>query len=420
MTIAPDLSRDAARALDAADPLAPLRERFCFPQRHGADAVYFCGNSLGLQPKATRDYLEVELEDWAALGVEGHFQGRNPWYDYHAFCADAAAHVVGASTREVVMMNALTVNLHLLLASFYRPSGSRTRLVTEAGAFPSDRYAVRSQARMHGLDPDEHVVELKPRDGEALLRDEDIVDYLKREGERVACVMLGGVNYYTGQFFDLERIVKAGHAAGAHVGFDLAHAAGNVPLRLHDWGADFAVWCSYKYLNSGPGGVAGAFVHERHAERPDLVRYAGWWGNDPKTRFTMPDGFHPQAGAAGWQLSNAPVLPMAAFRASGDLFVEAGMPALRHKSERLTGYLQEHLDTIDAVDVLTPRDPARRGCQLSLQVRTQGEALQRALEAEGVICDYRPPGVVRAAPVPLYNTFEDVWRFADTLRRILT
>ena len=415
-----DLSRDAARRLDASDPLAPYRERFCIPQRHGQDAVYFCGNSLGLQPTTTRGYLEAELDDWAGLGVEGHFSGGSPWYDYHEFCDEAAAHIVGGTTREVVMMNALTVNLHLLMASFYRPSGARTRILTEAGAFPSDRYAVRSQAAMHGLDPEETVVELSPREGESTLRDEDIVAYLEEEGERVACVMLGGVNYYTGQLFDLARIVDAAHAAGATVGFDLAHAAGNVPLRLHDWGADFAVWCSYKYLNSGPGGVAGAFVHERHAERPELVRYAGWWGNDPKTRFQMPDRFVPQAGAAGWQLSNAPVLAMAAFRASGDIFLEAGMDALRAKSLRLTAYLESHLDTIDAVRVLTPRDPERRGCQLSLSFHTEGEALQRALEEEGVICDYRPPGVIRAAPVPLYNSFEDVWRFADILRRILT
>ena len=415
-----DLSRDAARRLDASDPLAPYRERFCIPQRHGQDAVYFCGNSLGLQPTTTRGYLEAELDDWAGLGVEGHFSGGSPWYDYHEFCDEAAAHIVGGTTREVVMMNALTVNLHLLMATFYRPSGARTRILTEAGAFPSDRYAVRSQAAMHGLDPEETVVELSPREGESTLRDEDIVAYLEEEGERVACVMLGGVNYYTGQLFDLARIVDAAHAAGATVGFDLAHAAGNVPLRLHDWGADFAVWCSYKYLNSGPGGVAGAFVHERHAERPELVRYAGWWGNDPKTRFQMPDRFVPQAGAAGWQLSNAPVLAMAAFRASGDIFLEAGMDALRAKSLRLTAYLESHLDTIDAVRVLTPRDPERRGCQLSLSFYTEGEALQRALEEEGVICDYRPPGVIRAAPVPLYNSFEDVWRFADILRRILT
>ena len=415
-----DLSRDAARRLDASDPLAPYRKRFCIPQRHGQDAVYFCGNSLGLQPTTTRGYLEAELDDWAGLGVEGHFSGGSPWYDYHEFCDEAAAHIVGGTTREVVMMNALTVNLHLLMASFYRPSGARTRILTEAGAFPSDRYAVRSQAAMHGLDPEETVVELSPREGESTLRDEDIVAYLEEEGERVACVMLGGVNYYTGQLFDLARIVDAAHAAGATVGFDLAHAAGNVPLRLHDWGADFAVWCSYKYLNSGPGGVAGAFVHERHAERPELVRYAGWWGNDPKTRFQMPDRFVPQAGAAGWQLSNAPVLAMAAFRASGDIFLEAGMEALREKSLRLTAYLESHLDTIDAVRVLTPRDPERRGCQLSLSFHTEGEALQRALEEEGVICDYRPPGVIRAAPVPLYNSFEDVWRFADILRRILT
>lgn len=409
-----------ARALDAADPLARFRTEFHIPAHGDDEQTYFCGNSLGLQPKRARTAVAGALDDWATRGVAGHFEGEHPWYDYHAFCRDAAAHIVGARPVEVVVMNALTVNLHLLMASFYRPTADRYRIVTERGAFPSDRYAVASQAAFHGFDPAEAIVELGPREGEALLREEDVEAYLDREGERVALVMLGGVNYYTGQLFDMARITVAAHAVGAVAGFDLAHAAGNAPLALHDWGVDFAVWCTYKYLNSGPGGVAGAFVHERHADDASLPRLAGWWGNDPTTRFTMPDTFVPHRGAEGWQLSNAPVLTMASLRGSGELFLEATMPALRRKSVALTGHLEAALDALggDAVQIITPREPTQRGCQLSLRVRKNAASLQAALETAGVVGDFRPPDVVRVAPVPLYNTFEEVVRFAHVLREV--
>ena len=417
------ITLDIARQLDRDDPLRSYRDRFHIPPGpDGRDTVYLCGNSLGLQPRGTRQAMLDELDDWARLGVEGHFEGRHPWYSYHEEVAEAAAHVVGATTEEVVMMNGLTTNLHLLMVSFYRPTPERYRIVTEAGAFPSDRYAVASQARFHGYDPDDAIVELAPRDGESTLRTDDIVAWLDEHGGDVALVMLGGVNYYTGQAFDLRAITEAGHRAGAVVGFDLAHAAGNLLLNLHDDGVDFAAWCSYKYLNSGPGSVAGAFVHERHAFAPDLPRFAGWWGNDPKTRFTMPETFVPQRGAAGWQLSNAPVFTTAPFRVSGGMFLEATMPALRAKSERLTGALLDLVDALPdgSVEVITPRDVAARGCQLSLHVHGDAKRLQSLLQSEGVVADFRPPSVVRVAPVPMYNTFEDVWRLADLLRRVVT
>ncbi len=414
------LDLDHARALDAADPLASFRSRFAIPEQNGAPQVYFCGNSLGLQPHDARTAVVEELDAWAKFGVAGHFEGKHPWYPYHEFCRDAAAHIVGAQPSEVVMMNALTVNLHLLMVSFYRPTAERYRIVIERGAFPSDRYAVGSQASFHGFDPADAVVELGPREGEHTLREEDIEAYLDEHGNSVALVMLGGVNYYTGQLFDLRRITRAAHACGAVAGFDLAHAAGNASLALHDWGVDFAAWCSYKYLNSGPGSVAGAFVHERHGRDASLPRFAGWWGNNPDTRFTMPESFSPHVGAEGWQLSNAPVLSMASFRASGDLFLQAGMQRLRRKSLALTGHLEAAIDAIgaDAIEILTPREPERRGCQLSLCVRRNASALQEALENAGVVGDFRPPDVVRVAPVPLYNTFEDVVRFAHVLRDV--
>ncbi|MFT6397985.1 MAG: kynureninase [Bradymonadia bacterium] len=414
-----DTTLEGANALDAADPLGKFRSRFVIPRgQTGEQLIYFCGNSLGLQPKQAKEYVDAELLSWALHAVNGHFEGMNPWFGYHELCTEAAAHIVGALPHEVVMMNALTVNLHLLMTSFYRPTPERYKIVIEGGAFPSDRYAVASQAHAHGYDPANAVVELQPREGEAFLRDDDIVKWLEENGESVALVMISGVNYYTGQFFDMERITTAGHAAGAKVGFDLAHAAGNVELKLHDWNVDFAVWCSYKYMNSSPGGVGGAFVHDRHSEDESLARFAGWWGNEPDTRFSMPDKFIPQKGAGGWQLSNAPVLPMAVFRASGDMFLEATMPALRTKSEKLSAYLLALIDELPAgsIEVITPSDPARRGCQVSLRATRNAKALQEQLEKAGVVSDFRPPDVVRIAPVPLYNTFEDVWRFAEVLR----
>lgn len=411
-------SLEDARRRDAADPLRSFREQFHFPRHGDGDAIYLCGNSLGLQPKSTATLIAEELEDWAKLGVEGHFAGRRPWYGYHEMFAEPVAHVVGALPHEVVVMGSLTTNLHLLMVSFYRPTRERYKILIEANAFPSDRYAVASQARMHGFDPADAIVEFAPSEGEALLRTEDIEAWLGEHGHEVALVMFSGVNYYSGQAYDMRRITAAGHAAGARVGFDLAHAAGNLALELHDWGCDFAAWCTYKYLNSGPGGVGGAFVHERWASAPELPRFAGWWGNDPATRFEMPDAFVPQRGAAGWQLSNAPVLAMAAHKAALDQFEVATMPALRAKSVAMTEYLLGLLDEIptDRYRVITPRDPAARGGQISIQTRRDGRALFEDLQRAGVICDFREPDVIRLAVAPLYNSFEDTWRFAEVLR----
>ncbi len=415
---------DFARSLDAQDPLRRYREQFFFPQHHGTDVLYFCGNSLGLQPRSVRPALLAELDHWAEHGVEGHFRGEMPWLHYHKFLTEQAARLVGASPHEVVVMNTLTVNLHLMMVSFYRPDRQRFKIVMEGGAFPSDQYAVESQVRSHGFDPATAIVEVVPRPGEDVLRTEDIIEVIEQEGDSVALVMFGGVNYYTGQFYDLEKITAAAHRVGARAGFDLAHAAGNLPLRLHDWGADFAVWCSYKYLNSGPGGPAGAFVHERHANNPDLPRFAGWWGHDEDERFQMRKGFRPMQGAAGWQLSNAQIFAFAAHKASLDVFHEAGMDALRSKSLLLTAYLQFVLDEANTPSAeeamagttgtrfrtITPRDPAQRGCQISVLTDDGGRNLYEHLTQNGVVADWREPNVIRLAPVPLYNSFEDVWR----------
>ena len=410
-----------ARQLDASDELAPFREQFIFPTNdRGERLIYLCGNSLGLQPKGVRARLETELEDWGRLGVEGHFHGRNPWYDYHEFLAPAMAKVVGAREHEVVVMNALSVNLHLMMVSFYRPTPTRYKILIEGGAFPSDQYAVASQAAFHGFDPDVAIEELVPRPGEHTLRAEDIEARIKALGQELALVMIGGVNYYTGQAMPMARITRAGHAVGARVGFDLAHAVGNLALQLHDDGADFAVWCSYKYLNSGPGGVAGAFVHERHAQDPTLPRFAGWWGNDPKTRFEMSETFVPQRGAAGWQLSNAPVLTMASLWASLELFEQAGMARLRAKSVQMTRFMLEAIDSIgaDRFEVITPRDPQARGCQLSIRAKQDGPELFEDLTKAGIVCDFRRPDVIRVAGAPLYNSFEDVARFCEILKQV--
>jgi kynureninase len=411
-----------ARRLDADDPLASFREQFLIPNRgDGTPAVYLCGHSLGLQPRAGRRLIEQELDDWARLGVEGHFHGKTPWYSYHETLRDAGARLVGALPHEVVFMNSLTVNLHLMLATFYRPGGERRCLLIDEPAFPSDMYAVQTQLRHHGLDPAECLLSVRPRDGEHLVRMEDAEEMLERRGREIAVVVWNGVNFLTGQFFDLPRLIAAAHRQGCVVGLDLAHAAGNVPLRLHEWGADFAVWCSYKYLNSGPGAVGGCFVHEKHGRNLGLPRLAGWWGNDPTTRFRMhlqPE-FVPREGADGWQVSNPPILSMAPLRASLALFDAAGMEALRAKSERLTAYLLYLLDRTAAgrFEVATPRDPARRGSQLSLVIHDRPRELVKALEAAGVVCDFREPNVVRVAAAPLYNTYHDVWTFADVLGR---
>ncbi len=410
---------DAARQADQQDPLRVFREQFIFPQHQGKDCLYLCGNSLGLQPKGVRPAILRELDHWAEHGVEGHFRGDMPWMHYHRFLTDAAARLVGALPQEVVVMNTLTTNLHLMMVSFYRPTAKRYKIVMEAGAFPSDQYAMESQVRWHGYDPATAIIEVAPRTGEDTLRTEDILQIIEREGDSIALVMFGGVNYYTGQWYDLEKIAAAGHRAGAYVGFDLAHAAGNVPLQLHDWGADFAVWCSYKYLNSGPGGPSGTFVHERHANNPELPRFAGWWGHDENERFQMKKGFKPMPGAAGWQLSNAQVFSFAAHKASLDLFDSAGIEALRAKSLQLTAFLERVLDEADKgrnmYRIITPRDPAARGCQLSLLTDDRGKALFDYLAEHGVVADWREPNVIRFAPTPLYNSFEDVWQLGELI-----
>jgi kynureninase len=435
----PNPSESHALSLDAADSLRSYRDQFHIPFcRDVAPAtthpdqpcVYLCGNSLGLMPRATRAAVTQELDDWARFGVEGHFHAKHPWFPYHEELRTNAAALVGARPHEVVVMNSLTVNLHLMMATFYRPSGARTKIVIEDSAFPSDSYAVASQAAFHEFHPRDAVVRLKPRAGERTLRTDDVESFLREEGESVALMLLGGVNYLTGQLMDMARITEAGHRAGAVVGWDLAHAAGNVPLALHDWNADFACWCSYKYLNSGPGAVAGCFVHERHSKNiapfgdpRALRRFAGWWGNDPKTRFVMGPEFAPVPSADAWSLSNPPVLATAPVRVSLDIFAGATLPALRRKSESLTAYLQGLIDAIPGaanhIDCITPRDPVSRGCQLSLAVKDRPKELHKALGADGVVCDFREPNIIRIAPVPLYNTFHDCWRFAEILKRHL-
>ncbi len=408
----------SASDMDAGDELSPIRSRFHFPRTEkGADSVYLVGHSLGLQPKAARDYVDRELEAWRRLGVEGHFEGDNPWMPYHEALAEPLARLAGALPIEVVAMNTLTVNLHLMLVSFYRPTPERHRILIEGSAFPSDQYAVASQAAWHGFDPAESVIELRPREGEDFIRTRDVEELLEQEGETIALVFLGGVNYLTGQAFDMERIAEAGRRQGCVVGYDLAHAIGNLELRLHDWDVDFAVWCSYKYLNGGPGCVGGCFVHERHGRSDDLPRFAGWWGHDKATRFRMPEVFEATPGAEGWQLSNPPILPLAALRASLELFDEAGMDRLRAKSERLTGYLVHLLRTRfpDGLSIITPADAEQRGCQVSLRTGPEGRRVHRHLSEHGIWCDWREPDVIRVAPVPLYNSYSDVHRFVEVM-----
>lgn len=447
-----------ARDLDEGDPLRRFRDRFHFPDSGGETPLYFTGNSLGLMPKKAREYVEQELDDWSRYAVDGHLHAKNPWLPYHEFLTEPMARVVGALPSETVVMNALTVNLHLMLVSFYRPTSKRFKIVIEKGAFPSDQYAVESQIAWHKLavskseppasaggtqsatdrlDPKQDsaqapmlsayaggsdwLIELAPREGESTLRSEDILNLIDREGDSIALIMLGGVNYYTGQAFDMAAITAKGHEKGCVVGFDCAHAAGNLELKLHDWDVDFAVWCSYKYLNGGPGAVAGAFVHERHAKAFDLPRFAGWWGNNKQTRFLMGPDFDCLPGAEGWQLSNPPILQMAALRASLEIFDQATMPALRAKSDKLTGYLESLINQIgdERIEIITPTDPAQRGCQLSIRVRGGDRSLHAALTARGVVSDWREPDVIRVAPVPLYNSFEDVYRFSEVLRECL-
>lgn len=410
-------SLDFAKQLDKQDPLSKYRSQFHFPQHQGENCIYFCGNSLGLQPKTVERYIQQELDDWKKFGVEGHFDGTNPWMHYHHFVEKQAAKIVGASTEEVVVMNTLSVNLNLLMVSFYQPTQARFKIMIEADAFPSDHYAVQQQAKFHGFDPKDAIVQLYPRKGEHTLRTEDILATIEMHKDSLALVMLGGVNYYTGQFFELEKIAKAGHAAGAFVGYDLAHAAGNVPLELHQWNVDFATWCSYKYLNSGPGGVSGVFIHEKHHKNKEIPRFAGWWGHDEKTRFKMDKKFVPMENAAGWQMSNAQILPMAAHWASLEIFDEVGMEKLREKSEKLTAYLEYLLKQNNfGFEIITPSNKDERGCQLSLLTKDNGEELFKLLQNNGVIADWREPNVIRIAPVPLYNSFQDAWKFVEILK----
>jgi kynureninase len=413
------IDRQWAVEQDRNDPLAAYRKEFHIPLHlDGEPQVYFCGNSLGLQPRRLHAAMDQELRSWAELGVAGHFEGEFPWKPYHEFLRAPMATLVGARPTEVVAMNSLTVNLHLMMVSFYQPQGTRTKILIEKQAFPSDRYAVESQIRFHGLDPDEHLVELGGGATEGPIDESEIEAYLTEHGNTVALVMFPGVQYATGQVFDLQRLAAAAHACGAYAGFDLAHAVGNVPVQLHDSGCDFAVWCSYKYLNAGPGAVAGCFVHERHSRRTDLPRLHGWWGNDPDSRFLMGPEFIPAVGADTWQLSNPPVMAMAPLRVSLQLFDEAGMTALRQKSLQLTGYLHDLVEERlgEVMSVTTPREPSQRGCQLSLRVkagRDSARALFDSLEKNGFIGDWREPDIIRIAPVPLYNTFEEAWRFVD-------
>ncbi|MCB9262407.1 MAG: kynureninase [Flavobacteriales bacterium] len=412
-------THDFAQNLDNNDLLKSFRSRFFIPQHSGNDCVYFTGNSLGLQPKSAIDKLKQELDDWAKLGVEGHFDGKNPWFHYHKFFAESSAKIVGAKPEEVVVMNNLTVNLHLMMVSFYRPTKNRYKIIMEAGAFPSDQYAMESQAKFHGFKYEEAVVEVSPRDGEHHLRTEDILQTIEKHGDSVALVMFSGVQYYTGQAFDMAKITQKAHEVGALAGFDLAHAAGNLVLKLHDWDVDFAVWCSYKYLNSGPGGVSGAFVHERHAQNADLPRFCGWWGHKESERFLMKKGFIPEYGAAGWQLSNAPVMSMAVHRASLDIFDEVSMEQLNQKSKLLNAFLQYVVEDAArnndklSFEIITPEE---RGCQLSVLTGSNGKQLFDYLTKNGVIADWREPNVIRMAPVPLYNSFMDVYRFGEILK----
>jgi kynureninase len=411
-----------AKSLDKQDPLKNYRSKFHIPKINGKESIYLIGNSLGLQPKSTKKFINEELEDWSQLGGEGHLHSRRPWLYYHKFAKKMLAKLMGAKPSEVVAMNQLTVNLHLMMVSFYRPTPGRYKILTEAGAFSSDQYAFESQIKFHGLDPEKTLVELKPRDGEFTLRTGDILNAIKENGNELALVVFGGVQYYTGQFFDLKKITNAGHEAGAIVGFDLAHAAGNVPVDLHKTNVDFAVWCSYKYLNSGPGGIAGAFIHEHHANS-DRPRFAGWWGHNEKERFQMRKGFKPIAGIDGWQLSNVPVFQNAAHLASLEIFDQAGINELRKKSVLLTGYLDFLLKSFPAYKkdfiIITPDKAQDRGSQLSILMKKNGKKVFTRITKAGVIADWREPDVIRVAPVALYNTFEEVLKFSEIFKQAL-
>jgi len=411
-----------AKQLDREDPLSYLRKEFHIPRdKNGKEWLYFTGNSLGLQPKTTSKYIKQELDDWANFGVEGHFEAKNPWLSYHELLTDKMAKIVGAKPIEVVVMNTLTTNLHLLMVSFYQPTKTKYKIIIESDAFPSDRYAVQSQLSFHGFDPDEALIEWKPKEGKELLELEDLKSILDVHGDEVALLLIGGVNYYTGQYLDIKKIAELGHAKDCMVGIDLAHGAGNIQPNLHDSCVDFAAWCTYKYLNSGPGSLSGLFVHEKHAQRKDLPRFAGWWNHNKETRFNMRQPFDVMEGAEGWQLSNPPILSMAAIKASLDIFEKVGMDALLKKSKQLTGFFEYLIHQIasDTIKIITPAHPNERGCQLSLQVKNADKNLHIKLTENNIITDWREPDVIRCAPVPMYTSFEDVYCMVKTLESLL-
>jgi kynureninase len=414
-----------AQKLDKEDPLNRFREKFYIPYINGKESIYFTGNSLGLQPKTAQDYILNDLEDWANYGVEGHFHGRNPWVKYHEVFPKKLAPILGALEEEIVVMNQLTINLHLLLITFYRPTKERYKIICEAKAFPSDQYALQSQALIAGLDPEKIIIEVKPREGEHSIRNEDIIDTINKHSDEVTVVIIGGVNYYTGQVFDMEAITVAAHNVGASCGFDLAHAVGNIELKLHDWNVDFACWCSYKYLNSGPGAVAGAFIHERYIADKSLIRLQGWCGTNKEKRFKMEEEFDPIPTAEGWQLSTSPLLNMSAHNASLDMFEEAGFKNIIAKMKKLSDYLFFILDDVNAssfkkiIEIITPRNENEHGCQVSILMLEKGKEIYESLKKNGVITDWREPNVIRLAPVPLYNTFEDIFKFREIIKNML-
>lgn len=411
-----------ARQCDQEDPLSHFRKKFHIPtDEHHKELIYLCGNSLGLQPVSTKKYIKQELNDWAKHGVEGHTEAKHPWMPYHEFLTKSMAKIVGAKPSEVVVMNTLTTNLHLMMVSFYKPTATKYKIVVESDAFPSDKYAMESQLSFHGFDPKQGLVSWSPREGEDTCHFEDLEHILETQGDEIALLMIGSTNYYSGQHFPLKKITQLGHKHNCMVGFDLAHGAGNIQPNLHDSGADFAVWCTYKYLNSGPGSLGGCFVHERHANNTQLKRFAGWWGHNKNSRFNMRKEFDPIPGAEGWQLSNPPILSMAAIRASLDLFEEAGFENLRRKSEKLTAYLEFLIDELqnNSISIITPRDQNQRGCQLSIQVKSANKQMHTNLTETGVISDWREPDVIRVAPAPLYNSFEDVFEFVQRLKKVL-
>ena len=413
-----------AKKMDESDPLKDFRDKFYIPIINKKPCIYFVGNSLGLQPKTTQDYIYNELENWANYGVEAHFHAKIPWVDYHDIFVEPLSKIIGCLPQEVVVMNHLTVNLHLLLTTFYRPTKERYKIICEAKAFPSDQYALESQVKLHGLNPDDVIIEVAPGEGEYNIRTEDILEAINDNANEVAVVLFGGLNYYTGKVFDMKTITEAAHQAGAYCGFDLAHAAGNIELHLHDWDVDFACWCSYKYLNSGPGNIAGAYIHERFISDESLPRMAGWWGYDKESRFKMEKNFKPIPTAEGWQLSNSPIISMAAHKSSLDIFEEAGMENLLKKSKLLTGYLLFVLDEINAnankktLEVITPKNEEERGCQVSVLMLEKGKNIFDALKKHGVLSDWREPDVIRFSPVPLYNTFEDVYQLGQILKHL--